>query len=109
MQFFCLDACIIVCSLVLCTSSRAVHAAAVAAAAMQEAVGLLNGAFANLAIKGQKVGLPAPGNMPAFALRRNAGGGGRAGKATGEEGLGLMCRQRECTRTHAFSLVFALQ
>jgi hypothetical protein len=55
---------------------------------MQEAVGLLNGAFANLAIKGQKVGLPAPGNMPAFALRRNAGGGGKAGKATGE-GVGV--------------------
>jgi hypothetical protein len=50
---------------------------------MNEALGLLTGAFANISIKGQQVGLPAPGQMPAFALRANAGGQGKAGKPSG--------------------------
>lgn len=53
-------------------------------AAMQEAVALLTGAFANVSIRGNKVGLPAVNQMPAFALRENAGGVGKAGKAVGE-------------------------
>lgn len=54
-----------------------------AAAEPQEAVGLLTAAFQSISIKGQQVGLPSPGTIPPFALRENAGGGGRAGKPTG--------------------------
>lgn len=50
---------------------------------MNEALGLLTGAFANISIKGNQVGLPAAGHTPAFALRANAGGQGKAGKPTG--------------------------
>lgn len=57
---------------------------------MNEALGLLTGAFANISIKGRQVGLPAPGHTPAFALRGNAGGQGKAGKPTGACGVACL-------------------
>jgi hypothetical protein len=40
-------------------------------------------AFQNINITGRKVPVPAVGALPPFALRTNAGGGGKAGKPTG--------------------------
>lgn len=52
--------------------------------AVPEAVRLLTDAFTGISIQGQRVPTSSDINaMPPFALRRNAGGGGKAGKPSG--------------------------